>query len=106
VRRRRAVVPELSLEPRAHHLRRDVRDHARVDRPPTVGPAPGMTSVPPNDDAAIRNLFARYCLLLDLDDVDEWIALFTPDGTFDVYGHTFAGESGLRRMMSGAPRGL
>jgi len=60
----------------------------------------------PADDAAIRNLLARYCLLLDQDDVDAWVQLFTPDGTYTVYGHTFAGPEGLRRMLAGAPGGL
>jgi hypothetical protein len=58
------------------------------------------------DDAEIRNLLARYCLLLDLDDNEGWIALFTPDATYEVYGRTFVGHDGLRRMVSGAPGGL
>jgi len=60
----------------------------------------------PEDDAAIRNLLARYCLTLDLDDVEGWVALFTSDATYHVYGHAFEGQDGLRRMMSGAPSGL
>ncbi len=60
----------------------------------------------PDDDAEIRNLLARYCVLLDQDDIEAWIQLFTPDATYDVYGHTFAGHDGLRKMMSGAPGGL
>jgi len=59
-----------------------------------------------DDHAEIRNLLSRYCLLLDHDDVDGWVALFTSDATFDVYGRTFAGPDGLRRMLSGAPGGL
>jgi len=59
-----------------------------------------------DDHAEIRNLLSRYCLLLDHDDVDGWVALFTTDATFDVYGRTFAGHDGLRRMLSGAPGGL
>lgn len=60
----------------------------------------------PDDDAEIRNLMARYCVLLDQDQVEEWLELFTPDGTFEVYGRTFAGHDGLRRMATGAPGGL
>ena len=60
----------------------------------------------PADDAEIRNLLARYCVLLDMDNVDDWIELFTPDATYLVYGRTFAGHEGLRKMMSGAPGGL
>ena len=60
----------------------------------------------PADDAAIRNLLAHYCVLLDLDDVEGWVGLFTPDATYLVYGRTFVGHDGLRKMMSGAPGGL
>jgi 3-phenylpropionate/cinnamic acid dioxygenase small subunit len=58
------------------------------------------------DHAEISNLLARYCILLDLQDVEGWVDLFTPDATYHVYGHTFAGRDGLRKMMSGAPGGL
>jgi 3-phenylpropionate/cinnamic acid dioxygenase small subunit len=58
------------------------------------------------DHAEIRNLLSRYCLLLDHDDVEGWLGLFTPDATFAVYGRTFVGHDGLRRMLSGAPGGL
>jgi SnoaL-like domain len=60
----------------------------------------------PDDHAEIRNLLARYCVLLDLDEVEEWIQLFTPDATYLVYGRSFTGHAGLRKMMSGAPGGL
>jgi 3-phenylpropionate/cinnamic acid dioxygenase small subunit len=60
----------------------------------------------PQDDAEIRNLLATYCLRLDLDDVDGWVALFTSDARYQVYGRAFEGHDGLRRMMSGAPGGL
>ena len=67
-----------------------------------------MTATPlrPEDDAEIRNLLARYCLCLDLDDVDGWVALFTPDAIYHVYGRAFEGHDGLRRMLAGAPGGL
>ena len=60
----------------------------------------------PDDDVAIRNLLACYCLTLDLDDVDGWVDCFTPDATYSVYGRTFEGHAGLRKMMGGAPGGL
>ena len=60
----------------------------------------------PEDHAAISNLLARYCLALDLDDVDGWVSLFTPDATYQVYGRVFAGHEGLRAMMGAAPGGL
>jgi 3-phenylpropionate/cinnamic acid dioxygenase small subunit len=59
-----------------------------------------------DDDTAIRNLLARYCLFLDLDDVDGWVSLFTPDAEYHVYGRAFRGTDGLRKMMSAAPGGL
>ena len=60
----------------------------------------------PEDHVAISNLLARYCLMLDLDDVEGWIALFTPDASYEVYGRSFVGHDGLRTMMSAAPGGL
>jgi hypothetical protein len=58
------------------------------------------------DELAIRNLLASYCLRLDLDDVDGWVALFTPDAQYHVYGRAFRGHEGLRKMMAAAPGGL
>jgi hypothetical protein len=60
----------------------------------------------PADHSAIANLLARYCLTLDLDDVEGWVALFTPDASYEVYGRSFDGHDGLRKMMAGAPGGL
>ena len=58
------------------------------------------------DHAAITNLLARYCLALDLDDVDTWVHLFTPDATYEVYGRSWDGHDGLRKMLRAAPAGL
>ncbi len=60
----------------------------------------------PEDNVAISQLLARYCITLDLDDVDGWVALFTPDASYEVYGRSFDGHTGLHRMMAGAPGGL
>ncbi|MSO79038.1 MAG: nuclear transport factor 2 family protein [Acidimicrobiia bacterium] len=60
----------------------------------------------PEDHVAITQLLARYCLALDHDDIDAWVALFTEDATFEAFGQVFEGSLGLRRMMSGAPSGL
>jgi hypothetical protein len=60
----------------------------------------------PEDRGAISDLLARYCLTLDVDDVDGWVQLFTPDGRFEVYGRSWDGHEGLRRMATGAPGGL
>jgi hypothetical protein len=56
--------------------------------------------------ARIEDLLAQYVLCLDVDDLDGMIALFTEDGEFRTYGTAFVGEKGLRRMLSGAPKGL
>jgi hypothetical protein len=58
------------------------------------------------DELEIRNLLARYCLALDLDDVDGWVALFTEDAVYAVYGREFVGHEGLRSMSAGAPGGF
>ena len=60
----------------------------------------------PEDHVAIADLLARYCLALDTDDAEGWIALFLPDARYEVYGRTFEGHDGLRRMIGGAPGGL
>ena len=65
------------------------------------------TALPtPEDRVAIGDLLARYCLTLDCEDVDAWIALFLPGARYEVYGRTFDGHAGLRRMLAGAPGGL
>ncbi|MGH9365935.1 MAG: nuclear transport factor 2 family protein [Thermoanaerobaculia bacterium] len=60
----------------------------------------------PEDQVAISDLLARYCLTLDTDDVDGWVSLFLPDAHYEVYGRSFDGHEGLRKMMGGAPGGL
>ena len=57
----------------------------------------------PEDHVAITNLLARYCLCLDHDDVEGWVALFTPDASFEVYGRSFDGHDGLRAMAKRLP---
>ncbi|MEI8001880.1 MAG: nuclear transport factor 2 family protein [Actinomycetes bacterium] len=65
-----------------------------------------MTLPTPEDQVAIGQLLARYCLTLDLDDVEGWLACFTADAVYEVYGRTFTGHDGIRRMVEGAPGGL
>ncbi len=60
----------------------------------------------PEDHVAIADLLARYCLALDRDDADGWVALFTPDARYEVHGRSFDGHDGLRAMLGGAPGGL
>lgn len=59
-----------------------------------------------DDHAEIRNLLARYCVYLDLDDAEGWVSLFTPDAVYQVYGREFTGHDGLRAMAKAAPGGL
>ena len=58
------------------------------------------------DHAEIRNLMARYCLYLDLDDARGWVDLFTPDAVYEVYGKQFVGHEGLLAIATGAPGGF
>jgi uncharacterized protein (TIGR02246 family) len=55
---------------------------------------------------AIHELIAAYALALDAGDIDGCVALFTPDGEFDVYGRAFVGHDGIDTMFRDAPRGL
>lgn len=60
----------------------------------------------PEDHVAITQLLARYCLTLDRDDVEGWVSLFLPDARYEVYGRSWDGHEGLRKMATGAPGGL
>jgi hypothetical protein len=59
-----------------------------------------------NDEHEITTLLAQYGNHLDRGDHEAWVQLFTTDGEFLVYGRSFAGHDGLRRMALGAPPGL
>jgi 3-phenylpropionate/cinnamic acid dioxygenase small subunit len=67
-----------------------------------------MTTRDPTGDeyAAISNLLAHYCLSLDHDDIETWVSLFTNNASFNVYGRSFDGHEGLRKMTAAAPKGL
>ena len=43
-----------------------------------------------SDIEAIKQLKARYCLLLDAQDWEAFAALFTPDAAFDIDGAKYA----------------
>jgi SnoaL-like domain len=58
------------------------------------------------DEAAIRDLIARYALALDAGEPQECAGLFTPAGEFHVYGRTFTGRDAVAGMFRDAPRGL
>ena len=59
-----------------------------------------------DDHAEIRDLLARYCLYLDLDDAAGWVGLFTPDAVYEVYGREFVGHEGIGGIATGAPGGF
>lgn len=53
------------------------------------------------DRQAIQDLFSLYGFLIDDGRVDEWIALFTPDGIFDAPGVSrFVGHDQLRDIAA------
>jgi hypothetical protein len=58
------------------------------------------------DYAEISNLFAKYCLTLDHEELDAWLDVFTPDGAFRSYGRQWAGPDELKDVMAYAPQGL
>ena len=60
----------------------------------------------PEDQVAITDLFSRYCLTLDMDDVERWVDLYLPDASYEVYDRSWDGHEGLREMSRGAPGGL
>lgn len=59
-----------------------------------------------DDQAAIRDLIARYALTLDAGDIDQCVQLFVDDAEFLLYGRSFAGHDGIGGMFRAAPRGL
>ena len=58
------------------------------------------------DTVAVRELIAAYALALDAGDIEGCVQLFTPDAQFFVYGRSFDGQDGIRKMFQDAPRGL
>ena len=58
-------------------------------------------TIPIQDRVDIDNLFSAYAYLLDDDDANGWIALYTEDGVFDVLGlNRFEGPEGLRAIAN------
>jgi hypothetical protein len=55
---------------------------------------------------AVRELISAYALALDAGDVEGCVQLFTNDAQFLVYGRSFDGHDGIRKMFQDAPRGL
>lgn len=59
-----------------------------------------------DDRQEVTDLVAAYAVLLDREVIDEWLALFTEDATFEAFGRTFSGHDGLRKMATSAPGGI
>jgi hypothetical protein len=59
-----------------------------------------------NDPDAIRELLSCYALVLDADDIDECVRLFTEAAEFELYGRRFDSYEGIRTMFCAAPNGL
>jgi uncharacterized protein (TIGR02246 family) len=58
------------------------------------------------DRDEIRDLVARYCRYIDTGMADEWAALWTEDGEFDLGGGTIvAGRAALREHATHMPPG-
>ncbi len=49
----------------------------------------------------IQQLYAQYNWAIDAGDIEGYVALYTPDGSFN----TFNGAEGLRTFMKGRPAG-
>lgn len=61
----------------------------------TYAQSGGAGALTAQDYAEIQQLYARYNWAIDAGDVDGYVALYTPDGTFN----TFNGADGLRTFM-------
>ena len=59
-------------------------------------------TIPPADEAAIRQVLALYCQLCDDGDFDHWVELFTDDARFTVMGRTHSGRPALKEFMAAA----
>lgn len=55
----------------------------------------GSGTLTPQDYVEIQQLYARYNWAIDAGDIEGYVALYTPDGTFN----TFTGADGLRTFM-------
>jgi hypothetical protein len=61
----------------------------------------GAGSLTAQDYIDIQQLYARYNWAIDAGDVEAYVALYTPDGSFN----TFNGADGLRTFMKGRAAG-
>ena len=57
------------------------------------------------DLAELQQLLARYAVGMTKDDIDEVIAVFTPDGSYSAFGDTYS-LADFPRLVAAAPKGL
>ena len=57
------------------------------------------------DLAELQQLLARYAVGMTKDDIDEVLAVFTPDGSYSAFGDTYA-VADFPRLVAAAPKGL
>jgi hypothetical protein len=60
---------------------------------------------PIEDVIEIQQLLARYALGMTKDDIDEVMAVFTPDGAYSAFGDTYALPD-FPSLVAAAPKGL
>src|SRR3546814_14890886 len=58
-----------------------------------------------SDIPEVEQLLARYAVGLTKDDVDEVLDVFTPDGTYRAFGHTYSLDH-FPTPFAAAPTGL
>jgi hypothetical protein len=57
------------------------------------------------DLAELQQLLARYAVGMTTDDIDEVVAVFTPDGSYSAFGDTYP-LADFPRLVAAAPKGL
>jgi hypothetical protein len=58
------------------------------------------------DQLAIRTVLDEYCLRLEVNNIDEWLDLFTDDSVYEVYKLILRGRAELAGILSKAPHGV
>lgn len=64
-----------------------------------------MAGAPVEDVIEIEQLLARYAIGMTKDDIDEVMAVFTPDGTYSAFGDTYT-LADFPSLVEAAPKGL
>jgi len=58
------------------------------------------------DKMAIREVLDEYCLRPEVIPFEVWMALFTEDSVYEVYGKSLQGRAEIAAMLSQAPHGV